>query len=572
MVSGHPHGAAICTVGGEQTLGRPVIQYRETDWAFLIRMASHFGGVVVPETSRSLPRVWFGFPERSYPCQFDEDAYTSDISQRYYELGGAAAGLDKADFFYYDVKSWQNCDLGWHTIFQGKPFLIMEKHAILDCGEVIFTYRLGSPGLGWNVRRYNPLFSGLTLLGEVLETERETLKLKLDIDEGWEPGGSFPYTWRPETGNLMYCMPQMGTRVSLYIPGWDEQEAMAIHCVRTNGDSCERMSDPSRRSFVSEHGKELNLYPEEMSLVGAQGLVGLSDENGIVIQSRKPVVIVGQSVTFEAPVVDIQAPAGEVVMAQGQPGGSQASLMMSSRYDLLAMAHTQAEGWNQVSYEPFDDTPQPGKFEWGGLIGNVLAGIAVAACVGAAVAASTLFFPAVIAAVAGTAVASSAVTAAYVTGGLTALAGSAAAIGTGLKDIANGQVRDQTVYQNNACQVAVTTGGVLQTLHGAYDLVKFVTQVPNILNKFGKVLSSSGNSGSGRMHPALAGAGANGGMSVIGGTVEVGAVLTREQLFGLAQGLGLTNAGSIMFAKRAEVSSPVRGKGGSDAIRPCLKK
>ena len=345
----------------------------------------------------------------------------------------------------------------------------------------------------------------------------------------------------------MYCMPQVGTRVSLYIPGWDEQEAMAIHCVRTNGDSCERMSDPSRRSFVSEHGKELNLYPEEMSLVGAQGLVGLSDENGIVIQSRKPVVIVGQSVTFEAPVVDIQAPAGEVVMAQGQPGGSQASLMMSSRYDLLAMAHTQAEGRKQVLHSPPIDIPQPGKFDLGGLVGNVLAGIAVAACVGAAVAASTLFFPAVIAAVAGTAVASSAVTAAYVIGGVTALAGSAAAIGTGLEDMANGQVRDQTVYQNNACQVAVTTGGVLQTLYGAYDLAKFATQVPNILNNLGKVLSSSGNSGSGGMRPALAGAGANGGMPVIGGTVEVGAVLTGEQLLGLAQGLGLTGMGSIMF-------------------------
>ena len=69
VVSGHPHGAVICTVGGEQTLERPVIQYQETDWVFLIRMASHCGGVVVPETSRSLPRVWFGFPE-----QFDEDA------------------------------------------------------------------------------------------------------------------------------------------------------------------------------------------------------------------------------------------------------------------------------------------------------------------------------------------------------------------------------------------------------------------------------------------------------------------------------------------------------------------
>ena len=30
-------GAAICTVGEDKTLGRPVIQYRETDWKFLMR-------------------------------------------------------------------------------------------------------------------------------------------------------------------------------------------------------------------------------------------------------------------------------------------------------------------------------------------------------------------------------------------------------------------------------------------------------------------------------------------------------------------------------------------------------
>ena len=101
----------------------------------------------------------------------------------------------------------------------------------------------------------------MTALGEVLSTERETVRLKLDIDEGWNPGGPYPYTWRPETGNMMYCMPQVGTRVSLYFPNYDEQAAIAVNCVRTNGSSCARMSDPSRRSFVTEHGKEMNLYP-----------------------------------------------------------------------------------------------------------------------------------------------------------------------------------------------------------------------------------------------------------------------------------------------------------------------
>ena len=82
VCSEYSGGAAICTVGEDKTLGKPVIQYRETDWEFLMRMASHCGGVLVPETHRGLPRLWFGFPDRSFACEFPEDAYASGISQR----------------------------------------------------------------------------------------------------------------------------------------------------------------------------------------------------------------------------------------------------------------------------------------------------------------------------------------------------------------------------------------------------------------------------------------------------------------------------------------------------------
>ena len=40
VASGHPNGAVIPTVGLDKPLGVPVIQYRETDWEFLKRMAS----------------------------------------------------------------------------------------------------------------------------------------------------------------------------------------------------------------------------------------------------------------------------------------------------------------------------------------------------------------------------------------------------------------------------------------------------------------------------------------------------------------------------------------------------
>ena len=404
VASGHPNGAVIPTVGLDKPLGVPVIQYRETDWEFLKRMASWCGGVVVPETHYAYPRIWFGFPERAFTCTFPEDCYTSGISQRYYELGGPASGFQRSDFFYYDVPSSQLCDLGWYTVFRGQEFLICEKWAKLERGELLFTYRLGKPGLGYGRKQYNDKISGMTILGEVLSTERETVRLKLDIDEGWNPGGPYAYTWRPETGNMMYCMPQAGTRASLYFPNYDEQAAMAVNCVRTNGASCARMSAPSRRSFVTEHGKEMNLYPQEMSLLGgANGTVKLEDETGIAISTDKKITVVAQGKVFiSAKTATGAAPIGEIVMAKRNvlADETESSLVQSNQYDLLSADYTHMEGRNQQTFDAYDDAPQEGKFDWSGLIGNVLAGLAVVGAVALTLATFGAAAPVIIGAVA----------------------------------------------------------------------------------------------------------------------------------------------------------------------------
>ena len=389
VASGYEDGAVIPTVGLDKPLEAPVIQYRETDWEFLKRLASWCGGVVVPETHYAYPRIWFGFPDRAFTCTFPEDCYTSGISQRYYELGGPAAGNRRADFFYYDVPSSQMCDLGWYTVFRGQEFLICEKWAKLERGELLFTYRLGKPGLGYGRKEYNDKISGMTILGEVLSTKRETVCLKLDIDEGWAPGGPYPYTWRPETGNMMYCMPQVGTRVSLYFPSCDEQAAIAVNCVRTNGSSCARMSDPSRRSFVTEHGKEMNLYPREMSFLGgANGTVKLEDETGITFSTDKKIrIIANQSILVNGQTLAVSAPAGELVLAKGNilTGEIETTAVQSNQYDLLAASFTHMEGQVFISFEAYSDAPEEGGFSWSGLVQFVLGAVAVVAVVSAIV-------------------------------------------------------------------------------------------------------------------------------------------------------------------------------------------
>ena len=64
--------------------------------------------------------------------------------------------------------------------------------------------------------------------------------------------------------SLMYCMPQKGTKTALYIGNGDEAQGIATGCIRTNGSTCEGTGSPEKKSFRSEHGKGMDLYPQDV--------------------------------------------------------------------------------------------------------------------------------------------------------------------------------------------------------------------------------------------------------------------------------------------------------------------
>ena len=54
-------------------LGIPRVQYQETDWEFLKRMAGHFGLPLYPEPTGGGARVSVGIPETGAPVELDVD-------------------------------------------------------------------------------------------------------------------------------------------------------------------------------------------------------------------------------------------------------------------------------------------------------------------------------------------------------------------------------------------------------------------------------------------------------------------------------------------------------------------
>ena len=77
----------------------------------------------------------------------------------------------KPDFFCYLVPSYQFIQLGTQVVFKEQSMVICEQDATLQDGELIYSYK-------------NEKLIGLSLPGTVVDTDREVVRLNLDIDAG----------------------------------------------------------------------------------------------------------------------------------------------------------------------------------------------------------------------------------------------------------------------------------------------------------------------------------------------------------------------------------------------------
>jgi hypothetical protein len=233
LVKSTPKASVICNENMTRKPAKPLIQYMETDWEFILRLASHLKGAVYPEVRQPYPRFWFGMPDSSKTRKIKSAVYEAGISEEYFLQGGYEAGLKQKDFLYYSFDSTKDYDIGDRAQFQSREWIICKKSAVLTRGELIFHYILGTEQLVALKRRYNPVFAGMTILGKVIKVEGETVRIHLDIDEEQSVDTAFAYDWVPDTGSTMYCMPKVGSTVSLYFSNEEESSAQAINCIKT---------------------------------------------------------------------------------------------------------------------------------------------------------------------------------------------------------------------------------------------------------------------------------------------------------------------------------------------------
>ena len=93
------HSACILP-GSDMRTGGTLIQYQETDWRFLKRMASQLGLPLVPDTSYYYPRFCLGLPEGEKRELGEIISCDLCFDGRYYAVSGKCL-VDREDFIYY---------------------------------------------------------------------------------------------------------------------------------------------------------------------------------------------------------------------------------------------------------------------------------------------------------------------------------------------------------------------------------------------------------------------------------------------------------------------------------------
>ncbi|WP_240470286.1 hypothetical protein [Brevibacillus laterosporus] len=282
------------------TLEGFTLQYKETDWAFIKRMASRFGAVLLPETSSKTPKFSLGVPDGKLGQLQDYHYGVARSLDRYTEATtGHGSKLDETAFTHYTAESGQYFALGDKVLFQEKELTVAASIARFTEGGLLYTYTLcQEEGVLQNLIR-NEQLTGVSLEGKIIEIRRDTVKVHLDIDQTQDKGKAwwFPYSsvYSTEGADGFHCMPQEGDAIQVYFATSQEDGAVAMSSVRKTGQDSPKMGDPSVKYWGTNFGKEMKLGGSDFVLTAKDTKEGkmfikLDVEDGIEIHSDKVIM------------------------------------------------------------------------------------------------------------------------------------------------------------------------------------------------------------------------------------------------------------------------------------------
>lgn len=291
IVKPYGSGVFIATADVDRTIPHMLVQYKETDWEFVKRLASHFNASIVVDCAVSHAQFYFGVPERlETDLKLNTYEYEKDI-QLYIETKlNSNSSLLEQQKGEYNFESYLPIQLGQAVTYQKIEFLVASMVLNISHSLPVYSIKISKKqGCGISYIR-NENIKGAKLYGIIKNVWRNMVQIHFDLDHIFEGDGCIfhPYSGG-ENNELGYYMSIPGSRAEALFPTSEESDCIITAALRIADAGDERMQDPSDKHLRNEFAQELYLGSgnmlfragsNEISIVlGADGCISINGTN-----------------------------------------------------------------------------------------------------------------------------------------------------------------------------------------------------------------------------------------------------------------------------------------------------
>ncbi len=280
IMKDYPQSDCLLEIPNEP-IGELVVQYEETDWAFIKRFISRYQAGLYPENGFTNIRYHAGVPRQYAKVNWEDLPYEiSKDLQDYNEIqSNSLPDMAPIHYVTYKVGAYDYLSLGTEVNYKEMTFYIHHIERKLEGGELISYYFLRQKKGLRQKKLYNERITGVSIDGVILQVQRNRVRVQLEIDNAQDVAKAywFPYSTVSASsgGSGWYCMPEIGESVRAYFPIHDEKEGYVITNIKSHTPDTpqegDMMGDPTNKNISTAQDKQVIFTPEGVFIVADSG-------------------------------------------------------------------------------------------------------------------------------------------------------------------------------------------------------------------------------------------------------------------------------------------------------------